>query len=214
MFTLHMARQHEDVEVVGLLTTLDADTGRVTTHAVRRELLQAQADRLELPVHIVELPSPCPNHAYEARMAEATAAARSQRVDHIIFGDLSLPDVRAYREQVLSGSGITALFPLWDRRTRPLAQHVLDSGLRAVLSCVDPARLSADFAGRSYDPQLITDLPAGVDPCGEHGEFHTFVCDGPGFRAPIDVTAGDLIKRGRLVTCDLRESGHGDETFS
>lgn len=200
---LHVVRQDPSIAVVGLLVTMDAAADRVAVHAVRRELLTAQAERLGLPLHLVELPSPWPNEVHEARMGAALAAARGVGVQHIVFGDLFLADVRAYREHTLTGSDITPLFPLWGRPTAVLAQEMLDVGLRAVLTCVDPTRLPASFAGRASDRALLDALAPDVDPCGENGEFHTFVWDSPNFRAPIDVETGDVVEREGLVYCDV-----------
>ena len=201
---LHVARQELGVDVVALLVTMNADVDRVAMHAVRRTLLEAQAQRLGLPLRIVEIPSPCPNDVYEAQMAAAMAEATGTGVDHVIFGDLFLADIRAYREQALAGSGIAPLFPLWQRPTDQLARTMLATGIRAVLTCVDPTQLSPAFAGRRFDDALLADLPPSADPCGERGEFHTFVYDGPGFSAPIDIDVGDVVERDGFVFCDVR----------
>ena len=202
-FALHAARQDDALEVVGLLVTFNGDADRVAMHAVRRVLVEAQARRLGLPLHMVELPSPCPNEVYEERMAAAMAIALAQGVDHMVFGDLFLADVRAYREQMLAAAGMTPLFPLWGQPTDELAQQMLAAGVRAVITCVDPRQLPGEFCGRAFDDQLLVDLPKGVDPCGERGEFHTFVWDGPGFRAPIDVEIGEVLERDGFVFCDV-----------
>jgi uncharacterized protein (TIGR00290 family) len=200
---LHRARQDPALDVVGLLCTVNAAADRVAMHAVRRELLLAQADRLGLPVHVVELPWPCPNAEYERRMASAIDTAVGDRVSRMVFGDLFLADVRAYRETALAGTGIAPEFPLWAEPTAALAEEMIDAGIRAVLTCVDPAQLPAAFAGRAFDRTLLADLPAGVDPCGERGEFHTFVWDGPGFSAPIPVTVGETVTRDGFVFTDI-----------
>ena len=202
-FALHAARHDDAVDVVGLLVTINGDADRVAMHAVRRILVKTQAERLGLPLHTVELPSPCPNEVYEQRMAAAAATARTSGIDHIVFGDLFLTDVRAYREQLLAPMGITPLFPLWGRPTAALARQMLVAGVRAVLTCVDPKQLPGEFVGRAFDERLLADLPDGVDPCGEHGEFHTFVYDGPGFSAPIDIDVGELVERDGFVFCDI-----------
>lgn len=202
-FGLQVVHEQGAVDVIGLLTTVNADADRVAMHAVRRKLLEAQADRLGLPLHVVELPSPCPNDVYEARMAEAMAAATACRVEHVIFGDLFLADVRAYREEALAGSGITPLFPLWQRSTEELAREIIAAGVRAIVTCVDPAQLAPQYIGRHFDEQFLDELPPGVDPCGEHGEFHTFVWDGPQFREPIDVEVGEVVERDAFVFCDV-----------
>lgn len=202
-YALHAVQEEAAIDVIGLLTTVNAEADRVSMHAVRRKLLEAQADRLGLPLHVIDLPSPCPNDVYDARMAEAMATAAASGIDHVIFGDLFLGDVRAYREQALAGSGITPLFPLWARSTDELAGEMIAAGVRAVVTCVDPAQLPARFAGRHFDAAFLDELPAGVDPCGEHGEFHTFVWAAPPFRTPIDVEAGEVVERDGFVFCDL-----------
>jgi uncharacterized protein (TIGR00290 family) len=200
---LHRARQDPSLDVMGLLCTVNAAADRVAMHAVRRELLLAQADRLGLPVHVVELPWPCPNTEYERLMASALDTAVGEGVSRMVFGDLFLADVRAYRETALAGTGITGAFPLWSEPTAALAEEMIDAGIRAVLTCVDPAQLPAAFAGRAFDRTLLADLPAGVDRCGERGEFHTFVWDGPGFSAPIPVTVGETVTRDGFVFTDV-----------
>jgi uncharacterized protein (TIGR00290 family) len=202
---LNVARSEGTVDVTALLSTVNADADRVAMHAVRRSLLKAQADRLGLPLVTVDIPSSCSNKIYETRMAETIAAARADGVDHVIFGDLFLRDVRVYREDRLAGTGISPLFPLWDRPTDVLAREMLESGLNAVITCVDQAQLQGAFVGRRFDAELLGELPAGVDPCGEHGEFHTFVWNGPGFRSPIDVEIGQIVERDGFVFCDLSE---------
>ncbi len=205
------ARADPELEVVGLLTTLNRSADRVAMHAVRRELLLAQADAVGLPVHQVELPWPCSNEEYERLMTDAVAAARSAGVTRMVFGDLFLADVRAYREEALAGSGIEPVFPLWGRATAELAGQMLDRGIRATITCVDPRQLDAAYAGRAFDRDLLADLPDGVDPCGENGEFHTFVHDGPGFAAPLDVHVGEVVERDGFVFADvLPDSAAGD----
>lgn len=200
---LQAIHEQEAVDVIGLLTTVNADADRVAMHAVRRTLLEAQADRLGLPLHVIPLPSPCPNDVYEARMSEAMVVATASGIDHVVFGDLFLADVRAYREQALAGSGITPLFPLWGRPTEELAQAMIAGGFRAIITCVDPAQLAPRYVGRHFDELLLDELPAAVDPCGERGEFHTFVWDAPQFRAPVDVEVGEVVQRDGFVFCDL-----------
>ncbi|MGD0984834.1 MAG: ATP-binding protein [Acidimicrobiales bacterium] len=202
---LEVARSEGAVEVTALLSTVNADADRVAMHAVRRSLLEAQADRLGLRLVTVEIPSPCSNEAYEARMAGAIAAARADGVSHVIFGDLFLRDVRAYREDRLKRQDISPIFPLWARPTDVLAREMLATGLKAVITCVDPTQLPREFAGRAFDVRLLSELPPGVDPCGERGEFHTFVWDGPGFRSPIEIEVGQVVERDGFVFCDLTE---------
>lgn len=199
---LHVARA-EGVDVVGLLTTVNADADRVAMHAVRRELLEAQARALGLPLHVVEIPSPCPNDVYEAAMAGAVARARADGVGEMVFGDLFLADIRAYRESMLDGTGIAPRFPLWQRPTAALARDMLDAGIRAVVTCVDPKQAPRELAGRAFDADFVASLPDGVDPCGENGEFHTFVSDGPGFASPIPVATGEIVERDSFVFADV-----------
>ena len=203
MFALDAVRSRGDIEVTALLCTVNADADRVAMHAVRRSLLQAQSEGLGLALVVVEIPSPCPNEIYEARMEEAFATALADGVTHMIFGDLFLRDVRAYREEHLAGTGIAPLFPLWDRPTDALARDMLTSGLKAVLTCVDTAQIDGSFVGRDYDAELLSELPPSVDPCGERGEFHTFVWDGPGFRSPISIEPGERVEMDGFVFCDL-----------
>ena len=202
-FALRAAQRDPAVDVVGLVTTLNGEADRVAMHAVRRTLLEAQAQRLGLPLHQVTLPWPCTNEIYEERMSSAMAHAVSAGVEAVVFGDLFLADVRSYRENTLAGSGVAPLFPLWDQPTDVLAREMVDAGVRAILTCVDPAQLPAEFSGRSFDAQLLADLPPGVDPCGERGEFHTFVWDGPGFSSPIEVEVGETVERDGFVYCDV-----------
>jgi uncharacterized protein (TIGR00290 family) len=202
-WALHVLRHREDVQVVGLLTTLSEAHDRVAMHAVRRTLLEAQADAVGLPVQIVPIPSPCPNQAYEAAMERALAVARGAGVEAVAFGDLFLDDVRRYREERMAGTGLVPLFPLWGRPTAELAREMIASGQQATLTCVDPRVLSASFAGRAFDGDLLRDLPATVDPCGERGEFHSFAWDGPAFRKPVPVRGGDVVERDGFVFADL-----------
>ncbi len=201
-FALHTVRSAGQVPITALLSTVTG-SDRVASHGVRRVLLQAQARALGLPLHVVELPTPCPNEVYEQAMGEAMLAARRAGADQLVFGDLFLADVRAYREQSLHGTGITPVFPLWHRPTAALAAEMLACGLRAVITCVDPAQAPAELAGAWYDEELLRELPAGVDPCGERGEFHTFVVDGPGFHTGLDVVVGEVIERDGFVFADV-----------
>jgi len=178
------------VRVDALLTTINEAADRVAMHGVRRELLEAQADAAGIPLWPVALPWPCTNDDYERRMAEACRCAIAEGFDTIAFGDLFLRDIRAYREKQLAGSGLTPIFPLWDLPTPRLAREMIAGGLRARLSCVDSKQLDASFSGREFDAALLADLPASADPCGENGEFHTFVYDGPVFRTPIAIETG------------------------
>jgi uncharacterized protein (TIGR00290 family) len=188
-WALKLLREPSGVEVVGLLTTVDAAADRVAMHGTRREILEVQARAVGLPLHVVPLPWPCPNAVYEERMARAVEEARGRGVTHMAFGDLFLEEVRAYREAQLAGSGITPLFPLWGTDTAALARQMVDAGVEAILTCVDPSKLPPDFAGRRFDHAFLDALPPGVDPCGENGEFHTCVLAGPMFQEAVRVAA-------------------------
>jgi diphthamide synthase (EF-2-diphthine--ammonia ligase) len=182
---------------------VNSDFDRVAMHAVRRTLLESQADRLGLPVHFVEIPAQCPNDVYEAHMQAAVAAARELGIQRMVFGDLFLEDIRQYRERNLAEFDITPVFPLWGISTAKLARDMIDSGLRAIVTCVDPKVLPTEFCGRDFDESFLADLPAEVDPCGERGEFHTFVWDCASFRQPIEVEAGEVVVRDGFVFCDI-----------
>ncbi len=207
MLALAAAVADPVIEVVGLLTTVNEDADRVAMHAVRRTLLRAQADALGLPLCEVPIPQGCSNQTYAERMGAAVGEAVDAGVTGMVFGDLFLGDVRAYREQMLEPTGITPVFPLWGRPTAGLAQELVDRGTRAVLTCVDPCRLDGSFVGRPYDARLLADLPAEVDPCGENGEFHTFVHADPLFARPIPVRPGEVVERDGFVFADLLPSG-------
>lgn len=202
-FSLHEVRRTGAFDVVGALTTVTETFDRVSIHGVRQEILRAQCEAAGLPQRIVPIPYPCPNEIYEARMGEAVAAAVRDGITHMIFGDLFLADIRAYREQKLAGTGITPIFPLWDRPTPALAQAMIASGLEAYLATVDLAKLPAEFAGRRFDAQLLADLPEGVDPCGENGEFHTCVVAGPMFSLRLPVETGECVVRDGYAYCDF-----------
>jgi uncharacterized protein (TIGR00290 family) len=173
-------------------------------HAVRFELLQRQAEAVGLPLRVINIPDPCSNTVYEQAMREVLKEARQQKVDCMAFGDLFLQDIRDYRETKLSGTGVKPLFPLWGLSTDELARRMISNGLRAVLTCVDSRQLSSEFAGREFDEQLLRELPAHVDPCGEHGEFHTFAYAGPMFSQPVTVEAGEVVERDGFIYADLK----------
>lgn len=201
-WALHTLRR-QGIEVGALLTTLNEAADRVAMHGVRRTVLEAQAESAGLPLWQVLLPWPCTNADYETRMAEACRRAVSEGFSAIAFGDLFLTDVRTYRERQLAGSGLTPLFPLWGLPTPELAREMISGGLRARLSCVDSRVLDARFAGREFDEALLADLPATADPCGENGEFHTCVYDGPMFRRAIPLEAGEIRDVNGFVYADL-----------
>jgi uncharacterized protein (TIGR00290 family) len=202
-FALYEARRASQVQVVGLLTTLTSSFGRVSMHGVRESLLDRQIEELGLPCTKVSIPSPCPNEVYERKMAMVLADARERGVTHVVFGDLFLRDIRAYREARLAEVSMQGVFPLWLRDTATLAREMLAAGMRATITCVDPRRLAPTFAGREFDAALLLDLPPDVDPCGENGEFHTCVTAGPMFRGSIEVRPGEVVERDRFVFADL-----------
>ena len=200
---LHLLRQQGEFEVAGLLTTVNAAAGRVAMHAVRESLLEAQAQAAGLPLIKIPLPWPCSNAQYEAAIESALATAKAGGVTGIAFGDLFLEDIRRYREEQMGRAGLEPLFPVWGRPTRELAREMIAAGLRAVVTCIDPKQLPARFAGRQFDSAFLEELPADADPCGERGEFHTFVWAGPMLRAPIEVQVGELVEREGFVFADL-----------
>jgi uncharacterized protein (TIGR00290 family) len=202
-WALHVLRQRGDVEVVALLTTINRTVGRVAMHAVREQLVEIQAQAAGLPLWKVDIPEKCSNDEYEAAMATAMGRAKAAGIQAVAFGDLFLEDVRAYREQKLAATGIEPLFPLWGLPTVLLARELVAAGLRAQVTCVDPKVLDRSFAGRTFDDKLLDDLPAGIDPCGERGEFHTFAWSGPMFREPIAVVAGEIVERDGFVFADV-----------
>ena len=202
-YALHRLRQQGEVEVVGLLTTLNQAFDRVAMHGVREVLLEAQAEAAGLPLWKVPLPWPCSNEAYEAAMAGACARAAAEGISVVAFGDLFLEEVRAYREARLAGTGLAPRFPLWGEDTAGLAREMVAAGLKATLVCVDPQALDAGFAGRAFDAELLSGLPPGVDPCGERGEFHTFASEGPMFACRVPVAAGEVVERNGFVFADL-----------
>jgi len=206
-WALHEVRRAGDYEVVGALTTVNQNARRVGMHDVREDILLAQHEAAGLGSVIVTIPWPCPNEVYEARMAAALDHAKRQGVTHVIFGDLFLEDIRAYREATLAGTGITPVFPLWRRLTDVLARQMIDGGLETYLVCVDLKKLPASFAGRRFDHALLAELPTGTDPCGENGEFHTCVIDGPMFARRIDVSIGDRTERDGFAYFGLMPSG-------
>jgi len=205
-WSLHLLRQDPGIEVVALFTTINQEFDRVAMHAVRRALLELQAEAAGLPLWTVPLPWPCSNEQYEARMRELCDRALSEGVQAMAFGDLFLADIRAYREKQLAGTGLEPIFPVWQIPTHKLANDMIRSGLRAKITCVDPKVLPREFAGRDFDAKFLADLPPGIDPCGENGEFHSFVYAGPMFRRPIPVETGDIVERDGFIFADLKGS--------
>lgn len=202
-WTLHMLRKDPDVQVIGLLTSVNTTHGRVAMHSTRLAILEAQARAVGLPLHVIPLPWPCSNEFYEQAMRRAIEDGLSRGATHIAFGDLFLEDVRAYRIKQLEGSGLQPLFPLWHEPTEPLARRMIDAGVVTVVTCVDPKQLPRSFAGRTFDHAFLADLPQGVDPCGENGEFHTCVLDGPMFREPLHAAVGEVVTRDGFCFADL-----------
>src|SRR5947209_2075070 len=200
---VHVLRQRADIELAGVLTTVNEVYQRVAMHAVRVELLEAQADALGLPLWQIPIPSPCPNEVYERVMAAAVARAVGEGFTHMAFGDLFLEDIRRYREEKLAGTGLTPIFPLFGADTTTLAREMVAGGLKARLTCVNPKVLDRRFAGRDFDASLLDELPAGVDPCGERGEFHSFAYAGPMFSAPIAIKSGEVVERDGFVFADV-----------
>lgn len=202
-WALHVLRSQPELEVVGLLTTVNGRFERVAMHAVRVELLRAQAAAAGLPLHEVSIPWPCSNEQYEAAMAAFVQRARADGVTVMAFGDLFLEDIRQYRVEKLAQTGIRPIFPLWQLPTAELARTMQSGGLRARLTCIDPRKLPASFAGREFDAALLAELPEGVDPCGERGEFHSFAYAGPMFARPIPICSGEVVERDGFVFADL-----------
>ena len=203
-WTLHVLNQTRPGSVGALLTTVNEAVDRVAMHAVRRDVLEAQAEAAGLPLRVVPIPHPCPNEIYEARMREAIADAVGAGFTHAAFGDLFLEDVRRYREDRLAGTGLAPLFPIWGIPTRQLAARMIDGGLCARLACVDTRVVDAAFVGREWNRALLDELPAGIDPCGENGEFHTCAYAGPMFRQPLALERGDTVSREPFTWADLK----------
>jgi uncharacterized protein (TIGR00290 family) len=202
-WSLHVLRQDPDIAVDGLFCTINQEFDRVAMHAVRVQLLQRQADSIGLPLQLIPIPYPCSNADYAEIMGGFIEREKERGVESIAFGDLFLEDIRAYREKSLSGTGITPIFPIWGLDTHILPATMLESGLRAHITCVDPSQLPTELSGREYDAGFLSDLPRGVDPCGENGEFHSFAFDGPMFRHRIDIQIGETTTRDGFVFTDL-----------
>lgn len=202
-WSLHLLRQQPEVEVVALVTTLNEAANRVAMHAVRRVLVEAQAERAGLPLWAVDLPWPCSNAAYEERMRAVCERAVAEGIMAVAFGDLFLEDVRAYRVRQMEGTGLELLFPAWGIPTGALAREMITAGVKAKITCVDPKKLAASHAGCDFDQNFLDALPAGVDPCGENGEFHSFVYDAPAFTRPIAVRGGEVLERDGFVFADV-----------
>ena len=212
-WALHVLRGRSDLEVTALLSTVNEEADRVAMHGVRRCLLEAQARAAGLSLVVVPLPTNCSNEQYEEQMARACAQAVDEGVEIVVFGDIHLADVRAYRERQLKTTGLTPLFPLWGERSGQLANQMIDGGQRAVLTCIDPKQIDRSLLGAPFDADLLNHLPEDVDPCGENGEFHTFVFDSPAFTQPISVAMGEIVERDGFVFADVMPSNHHSEAF-
>ena len=202
-WVLHVLHRQPDMEVVGLFSTINQEFERVTMHAVRIELLHQQAQNAGLPIQLIPIPHLCGDAEYGSIMKKFVGQAKQQGIGCFAFGDIFLEDVRAYREANLSASGITPLFPLWGMPTEKLSREMVNGGLRAMITCVEPKHLSPDFAGQEYGESFLERIPADVDPCGENGEFHTFAYDGPMFKEPVNVAVGETVERDGFIFADL-----------
>jgi uncharacterized protein (TIGR00290 family) len=207
-YALYLLRRTPGIRVEGLFTTVNRTHGRVAMHAVSEALLDLQAHAVDLPLRKLEIPYPCSNEIYETVMGTCVYEAKSEGIQCMAFGDVFLEDVRRYREEKLESTGIAPLFPLWGLETDHMARALLDAGFRMITSCVDPRHVPRDFAGRQFDDSLLKDLPPHVDPCGENGEFHTFVYDGPVFKKPLHVEVGETVERDGFVFADLILNNH------
>ena len=200
---LYEIRKNSAYDVAGLLTTITRDYDRISIHGVRRTLLERQAESLGIPLREVYISRAASNHEYESRMEEALLDYRGQGIDTVVFGDLFLQDIKEYRDRLLAGLSMQAIYPIWNKDTSRLIREFIESGFKAVVTCVDPKALDGSFAGRTIDEQFLNDLPASVDACGENGEFHSFVFDGPIFREPVNLIAGETIERDGFCFCDF-----------
>jgi uncharacterized protein (TIGR00290 family) len=202
-WALYKLQQDPGIDLVGLFCTVNKEFDRVAMHAVRVELLQKQAESIGLPLEIIEIPYPCSNAEYEKVMGQFVERAKNDNVEYFAFGDLFLEDIRNYREEKLKGSGIKPVFPIWGIPTDRLSREMIGSGLRTVITCINPEQIPKEFVGREFDEGFLDSLPATVDPCGENGEFHSFVFDGPMFKEKIEISVGDIVHRDDFVFADL-----------
>jgi len=200
----HIARQSKDYQITGLLTTVTQDYQRISMHGVRRELLQSQAQAMKLPLHEVMIPKQASNEIYEEKMKEMLLELKHRmKISKVVFGDLFLQDIRAYREKFLDTLGLGCVFPVWGRNTKELAKYFIENGFKAIICCVDPGKIGKEFCGRQFDNNFVSELPRAADPCGENGEFHTFVYGGPIFQDNIDVKVGSLVERNGFYFADI-----------
>ncbi|WP_051088385.1 Dph6-related ATP pyrophosphatase [Amphritea japonica] len=202
-WALYQLQRDPTIELMGLVCTINEEFDRVAMHGVRVELLKAQASSIGLPLEILALPNPCSHKDYEQIMGDFVARIKEDGIECMAFGDLYLEDIRAYREEAMAGSGITPIFPLWNIPTKQLSREMLDNGLRTVITCIDPKQVPVELAGREYDHAFLDELADSVDPCGENGEFHSFVFDGPMFRNKIEITVGEIVERDNFIFADL-----------
>ncbi len=202
-WALHILRQQPDMEVAGLFCTINQEFQRVAMHAVRTELVRQQAQNAGLPIQLIPIPHPCSDAEYGTVMKSFVGPAKQQEIDCFAFGDIFLEDIRRYRETNLADSGIAPIFPLWGMATEKLSREMVSSGLRAIITCVDPKHLPADFAGQEFGEAFLERIPAGIDPCGENGEFHTFAFDGPMFKKPVNIAIGETVSRDGFIFTDL-----------
>lgn len=202
-WALHILRQDPCIEVVGLFCTINQASERVIMHGISVTLLQQQAKNIGLPLYLIKIPHPCNNHVYASAMTTFLDSIKKQNIEYVAFGDLFLEEIRKYREDHLKETGVTPIFPLWGIPTRILSREMITSGLQAITICIDPKRISDKFAGRMYNESFLKAIPNDVDPCGEYGEFHTFVFDGPMFEKTVEFIPGETVHRDGFVFTDL-----------
>jgi uncharacterized protein (TIGR00290 family) len=205
-YALSVLRENDAMDVVALVTTIDRRTRRVPVHFVRESVLDLQAQAIGLPLWKIEVDWPCPNVMYQAALQDIADRAVREGISHMAFGDLFLADIRTYREEVVRAAGLEPIFPLWGRETSDLATRMLRAGVEATVTCVDRTQLDSSFAGAAFDATFLDQLPQSVDPCGENGEFHTVVCDGPGFVRPVPLRVGDIVEDGSFVVVDVQSA--------
>jgi uncharacterized protein (TIGR00290 family) len=205
-WTLYQLQADPEIDLRGLFCTVNSKFNRVAMHAVRLELLQQQAEHLGLPLQVIEIPYPCSNEQYAEIMAHFVEGAKDEKIEQFAFGDLFLEDIRSYREEKLADTGIAPVFPIWGIPTDQLAKEMIAGGMRAVITCVDPKQLPEEFIGREYNQEFLGELPAGVDPCGENGEFHSFVFAGPMFHQPMQITLGEVVHRDGFIFIDVTKN--------
>lgn len=202
-WAFHKLQQNPEIDIVGLFCTVNKEFDRVAMHGVRVELLQKQAKSIGLPLEIIEIPNPCSNSEYEKIMGQFVERVKIAKIEYFAFGDLFLEDIRNYREEKLQGSGIKPIFPIWGIPTDELSREMISNGLRTVITCINPKQIPKEFVGREFDESFLDSLPETIDPCGENGEFHSFVFDGPMFKEQIEITVGDIVHRDDFIFADV-----------